>query len=69
MQKNEFSFSLKKDLVKELPLTYLFPVFDIVDQIPQISPSVSSFYQTKASICFRSEKPVSKIIPLNEKIF
>lgn len=68
MEKNENEFSIKNELLIELPLTFRFPVHNEIGSIRPIYPTKSSFYQTNASICYQPEKPVSKIIPLHEKL-
>lgn len=63
MVKSEPKILLNKELLIDLPIQFLFPVLDQVEEeIPQIFPSKSTFYQTNASICYAPNKPISKII-------
>lgn len=59
---------LKEDILKELPLIFRFPVSRYNTYSRPTSMTKSSFYQTDTSICFPAGKPISKIIPLHEKI-
>lgn len=60
---------LKEEILEELPLIFRFPVSRYNTYSRPISMIKSSFYQSRTSICFPLEKPISKIIPLNEKIY
>lgn len=61
---------LNKEIIEKLPIQFLFPAIDEEqEKIPAIYLNKSSFYQSNASICYASSKPISKIVLVNEKLF
>lgn len=59
---------INDEILKELSLVFYFPTSRYNTYSSPTSLIKSTFYQSKSSVCFPASKPISKIIPLDEKV-